>query len=206
MDIILLFKAFILGLVEGITEFLPVSSTGHLIVVGDALDFNDEVGKVFEVVIQLGAILAVCWEYRVKLIKVVTDLPSDRGAQHFVLNVLVAFMPAAILGLLFLKAIKEHLFNPLTVAIAFIVGGFVILWLESRNRAPRVEQVDAMSYTDAFKVGLMQCLALVPGVSRSGATIMGGIFFGLSRKTATEFSFFLAIPTMFAATALPMRF
>ena len=200
MDIIILLKAFVLGIVEGITEFLPISSTGHLIIVGDALDFNNEVGKVFEIAIQLGAILSVCWEYRARLSDVVMGLPHDRRARQFALNLIIAFIPAAVLGLLFIKAIKAHLFNPLSVAIAFIVGGFVILWIERRNNMPRIEQVDDMSWLDALKVGTSQCFALIPGVSRSGATIMGGIFFGLSRKTATEFSFFLAIPTMFAAT------
>jgi len=200
MDLLLLLKAFILGIVEGLTEFLPISSTGHLIIVGDLLNFNDEVGKVFEIVIQLGAILAVCWEYRSKIMQVAGGLGSDAKAQRFVFNLMIAFIPAAVLGLLFIKSIKAHLFNPFAVAIAFIVGALVIFWVESKQRTPRIEQVEDMTWQDALKVGLAQCFALLPGTSRSGATIMGGMLFGLSRKTATEFSFFLAIPTMFAAT------
>jgi undecaprenyl-diphosphatase len=201
MDFILLLKAFILGIVEGVTEFLPVSSTGHLIIVGDLLNFNDEVGKVFEIVIQLGAILAVCWEYRAKIGEVATGLiQQDARAQRFVFNLFIAFLPAAILGLLFIKAIKAHLFNPFSVAIAFIVGALVIFAVEAMKHTPRIESPDDMTWQDALKVGLAQCFSLIPGTSRSGATIMGGMLFGLSRKAATEFSFFLAIPTMFAAT------
>jgi undecaprenyl-diphosphatase len=201
MDFILLLKAFILGIVEGVTEFLPVSSTGHLIIVGDLLNFNDEVGKVFEIVIQLGAILAVCWEYRAKIGEVAAGLVQrDARAQRFVFNLFVAFLPAAILGLLFIKAIKAHLFNPFSVAIAFIVGALVIFAVEAMKRTPHIESPDDMTWRDALKVGLAQCFSLIPGTSRSGATIMGGMLFGLSRKAATEFSFFLAIPTMFAAT------
>ena len=201
MDIVLLIKACILGLVEGITEFLPVSSTGHLIIVGDLLDFNDEIGKAFEVVIQLGAILAICWEYRRRLLKVAGGLASDPGARRFVYNLFIAFLPAAVIGLLFIKSIKAHLFQPLTVAIAFIVGGLIIFWVEKRHRYdPRIHEVDQMHWRDALKVGLAQVLSLIPGTSRSGATIMGGMIIGLSRQAATEFSFFLAIPVMFAAS------
>jgi undecaprenyl-diphosphatase len=200
MDLLLLLKAFILGVVEGLTEFLPISSTGHLIVVGDLLNFNDEVGKVFEVVIQLGAILAVCWEYRVRLTGVAVRLPSDPAARRFVSNLVIAFLPAAVLGLAFIKIIKGYLFNPFSVAVAFIVGGLIILLVEARHHRVRVEHVDDMDWRDALKVGFAQCFALIPGTSRSGATIMGGMIFGLSRQAATEFSFFLAIPTMFAAT------
>lgn len=200
MDQLLLLKALILGLVEGITEFLPISSTGHLILVGDLLDFNDEKGKLFEIAIQLAAILAVCWEYRVKISEVIMGLPSRREAQRFALNLVIAFVPAAILGLLFIKKIKQYLFHPVPVALAFIVGGIVILWAERRAHRITVEDVGAMGWKDALKVGLAQCFALIPGTSRSGATIIGGLLFGLSRKAATEFSFFLAIPTMFAAT------
>ena len=200
MDILILIKAFILGIVEGLTEFLPISSTGHLIIVGDLLNFNDEVGKVFEIVIQLGAILAVVWEYRAKIGQVVVDFPRERSAQRFVMNLFIAFLPAAILGLLFIKAIKAHLFNPFAVAIAFIVGALVIFLVEAKERTPRIDSVDDMSWADALKVGLAQCFSLIPGTSRSGSTIMGGMIFGLSRKAATEFSFFLAIPVMFAAT------
>ncbi|WP_313951665.1 undecaprenyl-diphosphate phosphatase [Accumulibacter sp.] len=200
MDLLLLLKALILGIVEGVTEFLPVSSTGHLILAGDLLDFNDERGKLFEIVIQSGAILAVCWEFRAKIMQVLLGLPSDRGAQRFALNVLVAFLPLAVIGLLFGKAIKASLFNPPVVATAFIVGGFIILWAERREHRIRVESVDDLSVTDAFKLGCAQALALIPGTSRSGATIIGGLLFGLSRRAATEFSFFLAIPTLIGAT------
>jgi len=200
MDLILLFKALILGVVEGLTEFLPVSSTGHLILVGDLLDFNDERAMVFTIAIQLGAILAVCWEYRSKIIEVIRGVGSNPAANRFVINLLIAFLPAAIMGLLFIKTIKYYLFHPVPVALALIIGGFLILWAERRKHVIEVEQVDDMDWKHALKVGLAQCLALIPGTSRSGATIIGGLFFGLSRKAATEFSFFLAIPIMFAAT------
>ncbi|HCZ13687.1 MAG TPA: undecaprenyl-diphosphate phosphatase [Accumulibacter sp.] len=200
MDLLLLLKALILGVVEGVTEFLPVSSTGHLILAGALLDFNDERGKLFEIVIQSGAILAVCWEFRAKIMQVLRGLPSERGAQRFALNVLVAFLPLAIIGLLFGKAIKASLFNPPVVATAFIVGGLIILWAERREHRIRVESVDDLSLSDAFKLGCAQALALIPGTSRSGATIIGGLLFGLSRRAATEFSFFLAIPTLIGAT------
>ena len=202
MDLLLLLKALILGIVEGLTEFLPVSSTGHLILVGDLLGFNDDKGKMFEIVIQFAAILAVCWEYRNRLGDVATGLLAGKeDAQRFVLNLLVAFMPAAVLGLLFASKIKLYLFKPVPVALAFIVGGVLILWAERRKHVVTVHQVGEMTWRDALKVGLAQSLALIPGTSRSGATIIGGLFFGMSRQAATEFSFFLAIPTLFAATA-----
>ena len=200
MDLVLLFKALILGIVEGLTEFLPVSSTGHLIVVGDLLNFNSDREKVFMIAIQLGAILAVCWEYRQKITDVVAGIGTDKSSQRFVLNLLIAFMPAAVLGLLFIDIIKQYLFNPLSVATALVVGGIIILWAERRDHKIEVEQVDDMDWKHALKVGCAQCLALIPGTSRSGATIIGGLLFGLSRKAAAEFSFFLAIPIMFAAT------
>lgn len=200
MDLLLLLKALVLGVVEGLTEFLPVSSTGHLILAGDLLDFNDERGKLFEIVIQSGAILAVCWEFRAKIVEVVCGLPHDPGARRFALNIVAAFLPLAILGLLFGKTIKAHLFNAPTVAAAFIVGGLIILWAERREHRIRIESVDDLSLLDAMKLGLAQALALIPGTSRSGATIIGGLFFGLSRRAATEFSFFLAIPTLLGAT------
>ncbi|MDD5180350.1 MAG: undecaprenyl-diphosphate phosphatase [Gallionellaceae bacterium] len=200
MDTILLLKSAILGIVEGLTEFLPISSTGHLILAGDLLDFNDEKGKVFEIVIQFAAILAVCWEYRAKILSVVCGLPRERAAQRFAANLAVAFLPAAVLGLLFASKIKQYLFAPVPVALAFIIGGVFILWAEKRDHRITVETVDNMGWKDALKVGCAQALALIPGTSRSGATIIGGLFFGLSRKAATEFSFFLAIPTLFAAT------
>jgi len=200
MDLIY-WKALILGIVEGLTEFLPISSTGHLILAGDLLNFNDERGKVFEIVIQFAAILAVCWEYRAKLGSVVSGLvKGQQAAQRFTANLFIAFLPAAILGLLFANKIKQHLFAPVPVALAFIIGGLVILWAEKRQHIVRIENVDEMRWRDALKIGLAQSLALIPGTSRSGATIIGGLFFGLSRKAATEFSFFLAIPTLTAAT------
>jgi undecaprenyl-diphosphatase len=200
MDWLLVLKALILGIVEGLTEFLPVSSTGHLILVGDLLNFNDEKGKVFTILIQLGAILAVCWEYRARIGDVLRKIGSSEDANRFVLNLFVAFLPAAILGLLFIKTIKHYLFHPVPVALALIIGGALILWAERRKHVIDVERVEDMDWKHALKIGLMQCLALIPGTSRSGATIIGGLFFGLSRKAATEFSFFLAIPIMFAAT------
>ena len=191
----------LLGIIEGVTEFLPVSSTGHLIVVGGLLGFNDDKGKLFEIVIQSGAIFALCREYRARIIGVLTGLPNDRAAQRFTLNLIVAFLPLAILGLLFGKVIKAHLFQPVPVAMAFIIGGFIILWAERRKHRIRVESVDELDVIDAFKLGIAQAFALIPGTSRSGATIIGGLLFGLSRKAATEFSFFLAIPTLLLATA-----
>lgn len=196
MDIVDIVKAVILGLVEGFTEFLPISSTGHLILVGDLLEFNDARGKLFEIVIQVGAILAVCWEYRARLGGLVGGLTTDPAAQRFAVNLIIAFLPLAVLGLLFGKAIKAHLFNPSTVAIAFIVGGVVILWAERREHRIRVESVDDLTPLDALKLGFAQAFALIPGTSRSGATIIGGLLVGLSRRAATEFSFFLAIPTL----------
>ena len=201
MDLTLLLHALILGIVEGLTEFLPVSSTGHLILAGDLLHFNDERGKLFEIVIQTGAILAVCWEYRARLGAVATGLGRDPAARRFVANLAVAFVPLAVLGLAFGKAIKAHLFQPVPVALAFIVGAFVILWAERREHVVRVQSVDELTWKDALKLGFAQAFALIPGTSRSGATIIGGLLFGLSRKAATEFSFFLAIPTLFAASA-----
>jgi undecaprenyl-diphosphatase len=201
LDLLILCKALVLGIIEGVTEFLPISSTGHLIIAGDLLNFNDETGKVFEIVIQLGAILAVCWEYRVRLTTVGRGvLARDAPALRFVINLMIAFLPAAVLGLFFIKTIKAHLFQPLSVAIAFILGGLVIFWVERRSVPTRIANVDDMRWGDALKVGLAQTFSLIPGTSRAGATIMGGMFFGISRQAATEFSFFLAIPTMFAAT------
>lgn len=201
MDLLLFLKALILGIVEGLTEFLPISSTGHMIIAGDLLNYNDEIGKVFEIFIQLGAILAICWEYRQRLLKVAGGVTHEPAAQRFVVNLFIAFLPVAIFGLLFIKAIKAHLFQPFTVAIAFIVGGLIIIWVEKGRRyAPRIHEVDEMRWGDALKVGLAQVVSLIPGTSRSGATIIGGMLFGLSRQAATEFSFFLAIPVMFAAS------
>jgi undecaprenyl-diphosphatase len=199
-DPTLLFHALILGIVEGVTEFLPVSSTGHLILAGQLLDFNDDKGKVFEIAIQFAAILAVVWEYRARLAHTLVSMTSEPVSQRLAINLIVAFLPAAVLGFLFLKQIKAYLFNPVVVASAFIIGGLLIVWAERRQHTVHAESVDDMSWRDALKVGFAQALAMIPGTSRSGATIIGGLFFGLSRRAATEFSFFLAIPTMFAAT------
>ena len=203
MELTLIIQVLIMGIVEGLTEFLPISSTGHLILAGSLLNFTGEKVKVFEIVIQAGAMLAVCWEYRVKIARVVLDFNRDIAAKRFVVNLLVAFLPAVVLGLAFGKAIKAHLFKPIPVALAFIIGAFIIIWIERRQRRimySRVDSVDDMSVMDALKVGLAQCFALIPGTSRSGATIIGAMAFGLSRRAATEFSFFLAIPTLFGAT------
>ncbi|MDO9222320.1 MAG: undecaprenyl-diphosphate phosphatase, partial [Caulobacter sp.] len=196
----LLFRALIMGIVEGLTEFLPISSTGHLIIVGNILQFlSKEQRGLFEIFIQLGAILAVCWEYRRKLGSVAAGLFSEAPARRFAVNVAIAFVPAGVLALLLGDAIKAHLFAPVPVAIAFVAGGLMIFWAERRRHVVSVTDVDAMTWRDALKVGLAQCFALIPGTSRSGATIIGGLFCGLSRKAATEFSFFLAIPTLSAA-------
>lgn len=196
----LLIQALIQGIVEGLTEFLPISSTGHLIVTGALIGFTGDKAKVFEIVIQSGAILAVCWEFRKRILDVLIGLPTQAKAQNFARNVVLAFLPAAILGVLFKHKIETYLFNPLSVALAFIVGGLIILWAEKRQHAVTINTVDAIGWRDALKIGLAQCLALIPGTSRSGATIIGSLFFGLSRQTAAEFSFFLAIPTIFGAT------
>ncbi|WP_417068444.1 undecaprenyl-diphosphate phosphatase [Niveibacterium terrae] len=200
MDTLLLIKALILGVVEGLTEFLPVSSTGHLILAGSLLNFNDARGKLFEIVIQSAAIFAVAIEYRQRLIDTFANAFHDKGAMRFIVNVGIAFIPLAALGLLFGKAIKAHLFNPPVVASTFILGAFVILWAEARQKYTRVETVEEMSGLDALKLGIAQAFALIPGTSRSGSTIIGGMLFGLSRKAATEFSFFLAIPTLVIAS------
>jgi undecaprenyl-diphosphatase len=203
MEITLFIQVIIMGIVEGLTEFLPISSTGHLILAGSLLNFTGEKVKVFEIVIQAGAMLAVCWEYRVRIFKVIWNFRSDVLARRFVLNLFVAFLPAVVLGLAFGKFIKAHLFKPVPVALAFIVGALVILLVERSNRrklSSRVDTVEDMSLLDAFKIGCAQCFALIPGTSRSGASIIGAMAFGLSRQAATEFSFFLAIPTLFGAT------
>ncbi|MDH4053103.1 MAG: undecaprenyl-diphosphate phosphatase [Rubrivivax sp.] len=213
MDLLLLLKAAVMGLVEGLTEFLPISSTGHLILTASLLDFTGETVKVFDIAIQTGAMFAVMWQYRERLRRTVAGIGRDPVAQRFALNVAVAFMPAAVIGLAVGKLVKEHLFAPVPVATAFVVGGVLILWVEARHRRrfgeldlagsrrARVESVDEMTVLDAFKVGCMQCLALIPGTSRSGSTIIGAMVFGFSRKAATEFSFFLGIPTLMAAGA-----
>ena len=199
MDLTLLLKALILGVVEGLTEFLPISSTGHLIIASQLLGFHDEKGKVFEIAIQTGAMLAVVWEYRARFAHALVGAASDPVARRFIANLVIAFIPAAVLGLAFGKLIKAHLFHAVPVAIAFIVGGLIILWVERRPRKAIVESVDDMTWKDALKVGIAQSFALIPGTSRSGATIIGGMLFGLSRRAATEFSFFLAVPTLIAA-------
>jgi undecaprenyl-diphosphatase len=200
VDVVLLAKAAIMGIVEGLTEFLPISSTGHLILAGALLHFDDEKAKVFDIAIQTGAILAVIIVYWQRIRDTLVQLPTQERAQRFAVNVVVAFLPAAVLGVLFNKFIKAYLFNGWVVATTFIIGAFIILWAEKRQRvAVRIDSVDEMTWHDALKVGLAQCLALVPGTSRSGATIIGGMLFGLSRKAATEFSFYLAIPTLIGA-------
>ncbi len=211
MDFIVLLKAAVMGVVEGLTEFLPISSTGHLILAGALLGFEGEKAKVFDIAIQTGAILAVVIVYWHKIAGTLVALPTQRMARRFALNVLIAFLPAVVLGLLFGKFIKSHLFTPTVVASTFIVGGFIILWVEGwgSRRKPdehpndhaRIQNVESMTPKDAFKVGLVQCLAMVPGTSRSGATIIGGMLLGLSRKAATDFSFYLAIPTLIGAGA-----
>ncbi|WP_213293389.1 undecaprenyl-diphosphate phosphatase [Paraburkholderia sacchari] len=217
MDWIVACKALVLGIVEGLTEFLPISSTGHLIVAGSLLGFDGEFEKTFDVVIQLGAILAVCWEFRRKIGTVVMGLPTRPEARRFALNIVIATIPAVVLGLLFEKAIKSVLFSPVPVAFALVAGGLIILWVEGRRRAgpgpgadkapppARVNSLDDISLLDAFKVGLAQCCALIPGMSRSGSTIIGAMLFGVERRVATEFSFFLAIPIIFGATVYEMH-
>lgn len=199
----LLVKAAIMGIVEGLTEFLPISSTGHLILTGALLGFHDDKAKLFEVSIQTGAMVAVIWYFRARILRVIGGLTHDANSRKFAINVLIAFLPAAILGLAFASKIKAYLFKPVPVAIAFIVGGFIILWVEkitaARPFGPKIHSVDDLEWKDALKLGLAQAVALIPGTSRSGATIIGGMIFGLSRKAATEFSFFLAIPTLIGA-------
>jgi undecaprenyl-diphosphatase len=199
MDFWTAIQALILGVVEGLTEFLPISSTGHQIIVADLLDFGGERAMAFNIIIQLGAILAVVWEFRRKILDVVTGLPTQRNAQRFTLNLLIAFLPAVVLGVIFADLIHHYLFNPITVATALVVGGIIMLWAERREHEVHAESVDDITWKDALKVGFAQCLAMIPGTSRSGSTIIGGLLFGLSRKTATEFSFFLAMPTMVGA-------
>ncbi|MFO7542181.1 MAG: undecaprenyl-diphosphate phosphatase [Thiobacillus sp.] len=200
-DPTLLLHALILGLVEGVTEFLPISSTGHLILSGQLLGFNGEKEKVFMIAIQLAAIFAVVWEYRVRFSHLVTTLHTDPASQRLAINLMAGFMPAAVLGLLFYKEIKGYLFNPIVVASALVIGGLLILWAERRTHVVSTPTVDDITWRRALAVGFAQALAMIPGTSRSGATIIGGLFLGLSRKAAAEFSFFLAVPTMFAATA-----
>ncbi|MBK9339196.1 MAG: undecaprenyl-diphosphate phosphatase [Rhodoferax sp.] len=205
MDLVLLAKAAIMGVVEGLTEFLPISSTGHLILAGALLGFDDDKAKVFDIAIQTGAIFAVILVYWQKIRDTLVTLPSSKISQRFALNVLIAFTPAVVLGLLFGKAIKANLFNPVVVASTFIIGGFIILWAEKRQqnnpKLATITDVDQMTVMDALKVGLVQCFAMIPGTSRSGATIIGGMLLGLSRKAATDFSFYLAIPTLIGAGA-----
>ena len=205
MDLVLLAKAAVMGVVEGLTEFLPISSTGHLILAGALLGFDDDKAKVFDIAIQTGAIFAVILVYWQKIRDTLVTLPTSKISQRFALNVLIAFAPAVVLGLLFGKAIKANLFNPVVVASTFIIGGFIILWAEKRQQSnPKlapITDVDEMTAMDALKVGLVQCFAMIPGTSRSGATIIGGMLLGLSRKAATDFSFYLAIPTLIGAGA-----
>ena len=199
MDLWTAVQALILGIVEGLTEFLPISSTGHQIIVADLLNFGGERAMAFNIIIQLGAILAVVWEFRRKIIDVVVGLPTQPQARRFTVNLIIAVLPAVVLGVIFADMIHEYLFNPITVATALVIGGVIMLWAERRQHVIRTETVDDMNWKDAVKIGFAQCLAMIPGTSRSGATIIGGLLFGLSRKTATEFSFFLAMPTMVGA-------
>jgi undecaprenyl-diphosphatase len=199
MDLWVAVQALILGIVEGLTEFLPISSTGHQIIVADLIGFGGERAMAFNIIIQLGAILAVVWEYRRKIFDIVRGLPKEPQAQRFTANLLIAFMPAVALGVLFADLIHHYLFNAITVALALVVGGVIMLWAERRQHLVHAESVDDMTWQDALKIGFAQCLAMIPGTSRSGATIIGGLLFGLSRKAATEFSFFLAMPTMVGA-------
>ncbi len=201
MDPIVFVQALVLGVVEGLTEFLPISSTGHLIIAGQLIGWGGDKAKVFDIVIQSGAMLAIVWEYRARFTSVLVRLPSDPVARRFVTNLIVAFIPAAVIGLAFNRMIKDYLFYAVPVALAFIVGGLVILAVDRRERPARVATVDDMRWPDALKVGIAQTFALIPGTSRSGATIIGGMLFGLSRRAATEFSFFLAVPTLVAAGA-----
>lgn len=204
MDLVLALKAAILGIVEGLTEFLPISSTGHLIVAESLLGFRIGSLAVFTIAIQAAAIFAVCWEYRVRLAKLVAGLAGDRKEQRLALNVVIAFIPAAVLGVLFKKAIETAMFKPVPVALAWVIGAVIILWVERaharKEYAARVESMDELTWVDALKIGFAQSFALIPGTSRSGATIIGGLLFGLSRTAATQFSFFLAIPTLLGAT------
>ena len=205
MDFILLLKAAILGVVEGATEFLPISSTGHLILAGDLLNFmTHEKRNVFDIAIQLGAILAVVWEYRTRFVSTFAGIGRDPIANRLIINLAIAFMPLAILGLAFGDTIKTYLFKPIPVATAFIVGAFIILWAEKRQHTVTIDTVDDIRPLDALKLGFAQAVALIPGMSRSGSTIIGGLFFGLSRKAAAEFSFFLAVPTLGAASVYSM--
>ena len=204
MDWILYLKAVILGIVEGLTEFLPVSSTGHLIVFGSLLDYTGQEADTFYIAIQAGAIVAVCWYYRERIFRICKGLFTEPAQQKLAWNTIIAFLPAAVIGVMVAKYIKEWLFNPVAVAAALVVGGIIILIVEKyqdkKSYTPRVATMDDMSWKDALKVGCLQCLAMIPGTRRSGATIIGGLVIGLSRTAATEFSFFLAIPTIFGAT------
>jgi undecaprenyl-diphosphatase len=199
MDLWTALQVVILGIIEGLTEFLPISSTGHQIVVADLLGFGGDRAKAFNIIIQLGAILAVMWEYRRKILITLFNVPRQREAQRFTANLLIAFMPAVVIGVIFADQIHQYLFNALTVAAALVIGGVVMLWAERRQHEVTVEEVDDMSWKEALKIGCAQCLAMIPGTSRSASTIIGGLLFGLSRRAATEFSFFLAMPTMVGA-------
>ena len=208
MDFILMLKAAILGVVEGLTEFLPISSTGHLIITRSILNLEGAFWQSFDMAIQVGAIIAVVWEFRERIAQIVSGLFSmERAAWRFVINVLIACVPAVAFALLFEKQIKGLLFNAVSVAIALVVGGLIILWAERRQerKEPRVHSLADLTYLDALKVGVAQIAAIVPGTSRSGSTIIGGMLFGLSRKAATEFSFFLAIPILFGASVFELN-
>jgi undecaprenyl-diphosphatase len=194
-----LLKSAILGIVEGLTEFLPVSSTAHLLITSHLLDFSSIKNDLFEIIIQLGAILAVCLLYRQKIFVVLLNF-KQKNEQKFLLNLILSFLPAAIIGGLFHDLIKKIFFSDFVIAIALIVGGIVMIAIDRKPRESRVESLDNITPKNAFLIGLFQCLAMIPGVSRSGATIIGGMLLGLNRKIAAEFSFFLAIPTIGAAS------
>lgn len=207
LDFLLLIKAAVLGIVEGLTEFLPISSTGHLILASSLLNFDSHAATVFEITIQAGAMMAVVWHYRQRLAATLAHFGTDPARRRFAAHLLIAFLPAAIVGLLVGSFVKAKLFHPIPVAVAFVVGGLIILWVERRHRmlrpstqTSRVQTVDDLTAGDALRIGLLQCAALIPGTSRSGATIIGSMLFGLPRTVATEFSFYLGIPTLFAAS------
>ncbi len=199
------FAALVLGIVEGLTEFLPVSSTGHLILASSALGLTGPKVLAFEIIIQGAAILAVCWEYRLLLWRTTVSLASDTGAQRFALNVFLGFLPLAVLGLAFQDTIEERLFRPVPVAIALVLGGIAILLVDRRAARATLDSVAAVPVRTAVLLGLWQALALIPGTSRAGATIIGGVALGMSRRLATEYSFFLAIPTLIGATVYKLH-
>ncbi|MFT6346708.1 MAG: undecaprenyl-diphosphatase, partial [Myxococcota bacterium] len=204
MDLTIILKAIFLGIIEGLTEFIPVSSTAHLLLSAEFIDFSYVKNDVFEIVIQLGAIFAVCVFYHKKIFKIISGIFHKKSSQDFSLNILIAFLPSAVFGLCFYKILKIMFFNPLSIAIALIIGGIAILLVERMKTKPQTLRIEDLSKLQSLKIGLFQTMAMIPGVSRSGATIMGGLLLKLDRKTSTEFSFFLAIPTIFAASVFDL--